>query len=242
VAKRPHHPAKKEKLVASEPESEPKLKSPVRRSEQDQATANLITEALQLFETARDDPEIAPLIAARGYDAAKLKEGLGLQAAAQAAFTARQTAIAMHKHASAAADGAESTARRTFDDFRETARAVFSAAADRAALGIANIAPKDQQKFITAAHASYTTAQTEPYQAALGTYGFSAQTLTAALATLDAFTAAIEAYKSAVGAAIQATAGREAAMKTLSAWIKQFKKIAAVALRDRPDLRKKLDL
>jgi hypothetical protein len=56
--------------MASEPVPTPK--APIRRAEQGQATANLITEARQLIETARDDAEIAPLLAVRGYNAAKL--------------------------------------------------------------------------------------------------------------------------------------------------------------------------
>jgi hypothetical protein len=181
-------------------------------------------------------------LAARGYNAAKLQEGLDLQQAAQAALTVRQTAIGAQKQAVAAADGAESTARHTFDDFRETARAVFTAAADRSALGVTGSVPKDQQKFITTARASYTAAQAEPYQAALATYGFPEQTIAAALATLDAFTTAIEAQKSAVGATTQATADREAAVKTLNAWVKQFSKIAGVALKSQPALAKRLGL
>jgi hypothetical protein len=226
--------------MATEPAPTPK--APVRRSEQDQATANLITEARQLLETARDDAEIAPLLAARGYDAAKLQAGLDLQAAAQAAFTARQTAIAAQKQAIAASDGAEATARQTFDDFRETARAVFTSAAERSALAVAGSVPRDQQKFITSARAAYTAAQAAPYQAALATYGFPAATVAAALATLDAFTTAIEAQKSAIGAATQATASREAAVKDLNAWIKQFSKIAGVALKNNPGLAKKLGI
>jgi hypothetical protein len=165
-----------------------------------------------------------------------------LQQAAQAAFTVRQTALAAQKQAVAAADGAEATARHTFDDFRETARAVFTSAADRTALGVTGSVPKDQQKFITTARASYAAAQAEPYQAAFATYGFPAATIAVALATLDSFTTAIEAQKSAVGAATQATAAREAAVKELYAWVKQFSKIAAVALRAQPALTKKLGL
>jgi hypothetical protein len=113
-------------------------------------------------------------LAARGYDAAKLAEGLNLQQAAHAAFTARQTALAGQKQAIAAADGAEATARHTFDDFRETARAVFTASADRTALGLVDKIRNDTQKFITEVRTSDTTAQTEPYQATLATYGFPA--------------------------------------------------------------------
>jgi hypothetical protein len=220
----------------------PTPKAPARRSEQDQAIANLITEAQQLIETARDDAEIALLLAARGYNAQKLAEGLALQASAQAAFTARQTALAAQKQAAAAVTGAETTAQHTYVDFRETARAVFTSSADRTALGLLGKVPADTQKFITQARASYTTAQTEAYQATLATYGFSAATIAAALATLDVFSDADKAHQSALGAATQATADRDAAVKELNAWVKQFTKIAGVALKNQPALAKKLGL
>lgn len=70
--------------------------------------------------------------------------------------------------------GAETTACHTYVDFRETARAVFTASVDRTALGLVGKIRNDTQKFITEARTSYTTAQTEPYQATLATYGFPA--------------------------------------------------------------------
>lgn len=220
----------------------PTPKPPIRRADQDQAVANLITQAQQMIQTAQDDAEIAPLLAARGYNTQKLAQGLALQEAAQIAFTARQTALAAQKQAAAAAAGAETTARETYVDFRETARAVLASSAERTALGLLGKVPADTQKFITLARASYATAQTAPYQAALATYGFPSATIAAALATLDAFSAARQAHQSALGAATQATAARDAAVKELGAWVKQFGKIAAVALRAQPGLAKKLGL
>jgi len=110
------------------------------------------------------------------------------------------------------------------------------------ALGLLGKVPNDTQKSITQSRASYGTAQTEPYQATLATYGFPAATLAAALATLDAFSEADKAHQSAVSAATQATANRDAAVKGLYAWVKQFGKIAGVALKSQPALAKKLGL
>jgi len=79
-------------------------------------------------------------------------------------------------------------------------------------------------------------AQTKAYQATLATYGFPAATLTAALATLDAFSDADKAHQSALSAATQVTADRDAAVEELNAWVKQFSKIAGVALKSQPAL------
>jgi len=102
--------------------------------------------------------------------------------------------------------------------------------------------PQDAQKFITAACASYTAALQEPYAATLATYGFPAATIQSAQAALDAMSQADQVQAAALGAATQATANRDAAVKDLNAWVKQFSKIAGVALKGRPDLLKKLGL
>jgi hypothetical protein len=218
----------------------PVTKTPVRRAEQDQEVANAITDARQMIETARGDAEIAALLAARGYNAARLAEGQALQEAAQAAFTARQTALAAQKQASAASEGADATARATYVDFREVARAVFTSAADRTALSLNGAIPKDAQKFVTTVRVSYAAALAEPYRAALATYGYPAATIAAAGTTLDALTAALGAQQAAAARAVQATSDREAATKALAAWVRQFGKIAGVALKSKPALARKL--
>ncbi len=210
------------------------------RGAQDQNIANAITAARQLIEVARNDAEIAAILAGRGYDAARLAEGLQLQEAAQAAFTARQSAMAAQKQTTAALAGADTTARQTYSDFRETARAILTSAADRAALGLKGEAPRDAQKFVTQARAAYTAAREEPYRSALASFGYSSEAIAQAINTLDAFIIADEAQNAAIGAAKQATLDRNAAYKALDAWTRQFKRIAKVALRVRPALAKKL--
>ncbi len=212
------------------------------RAEQDQAIANAITAARQLIETARADAEIAAILAQRGYNEARLTEALQLQQAAQVAFTVRQKAIAAQKQATAALTGAAATARQTYADFRETSRAIFTPAADRIALGLKGAVPDDNQKFVTLAHTSYINGREEPYRSALATYGYSSETIAQAITTLDALIVADETQNAAIGAAKQATTDRDAAYKALDAWLKQFKRIAKVALRGKPGLVKKLAL
>ena len=207
---------------------------------QDQRLADRITAARQIIETVRADAELTALLAGRGYDQAALAEGLVLQEAAQTAFAARQMAMAALQAANAALQVADAAARRAYTDFRATARAVFTAPADRTALGLAGIAPKDTQKFITQARASYAAAQAAPYQAPLSTYGYPQTAIAAATAALDALAAADERQNAAAGAARQATADRDAAAKALTAWVSRFRQIAKVALRDRPALAQKL--
>jgi hypothetical protein len=228
--------------MSDQPVTPPAPKTPSRRADQDQVIANLITETRQMIEIARDDPAIAPVLAGRGYDAAALAAGLALQQAAQDAYTARQIAMAAQQQAAATAADALAAARAAYTDFRETARSTFSDPNVRTALKVTGVIPEDLQKFLTAARASYTAAQSAPYQATLATYGFPAETLASAVAALDALSEAYKSQKAIGKDAVQATSDRDAAVKALNQWAKQFKGIASVALRAQPIQAKKLRL
>jgi hypothetical protein len=219
----------------------PAPKSSARHADQDQDIANFISAAVVKIETVRLDPEIGPQLATRGYNDTGLGEGITLQQAAQAAYTARQTAMSAKTQAVSALNQAAAAARATYADFRETARGIFPAASDRIALGLNGSVLKDQQKFITQARASYQAAQNEPYAARLAIYGFPREALVAALATLDALSTADALQNTVLGEASKATADRDAAYAALDAWVRQFNHIAKVALRNRPDLLKKLN-
>jgi hypothetical protein len=220
----------------------PAPKTPSSRADQDQEVANFITQTRQMIEIARDDHVIAPILAARGYNAAALAQGLALQQTAQSTFTARQTAMAAQQQAAAAAADALAAARATYTDFRETARSTFSNPDARTALKVTGKIPEDLQKFLTTARSSYAVAQSAPYQATLATYGFPAATLASAVAALDALSEAYKAQETIGQDAVKATADRDAAVKALKQWAKQFKGIASVALRAQPTQAKKLGL
>jgi len=216
---------------------------PVKRNaEQDQIVAEKITAAAQYLEIVKTDPEISELLAERGYDAAKLADGSTLQKAAQAAFTQRQTMLAAQGHATAGLSGSTAAAREMYIDFRDTVRSITDfTASDRTALKVTGTVPFDKQKMITAARASYQAAQAEPYASVLAIYGYPAGAITKALKALDAYSKADTDQNSAVGDAVKATADRNAAVKALDAYMKQIRGIAKVALRQRPDLLKKLN-
>jgi len=220
----------------------PAPKTAASYAEQDQRVANFISETRQMIEVARGDPAIAPLLAGRGYDDAGLAAGLAIQQAAQDAYNARQSAMGAQQQAASAAAQALAAARATYTDFRETARSTFSNPNARTALGVTGKVPEDLQKFLTTARASYAAAQSAPYQATLATYGFPAATIASAVAALDALSEADNAQKTVGKDAVQATADRDAAVKALQQWAKQFKGIASVALRAQPTQAKKLGL
>jgi hypothetical protein len=180
-------------------------------------------------------------MAARGYSPARFSEGATLQQAAQAAFTQRQLQLAAQGQASADLTVTEAAARTQYADFRAVARAVFMTAADRSALNLTGRVTNDKQKFITMARTSYEAAQTAPSADTLEPYGYTVEVLTAALAALDIQSTADVDQNAAMGSATKAAADRNAAIQAIDAWVSQARRISRVALRQRPDLIRKLN-
>jgi hypothetical protein len=214
----------------------------VARAEQDQRIANDITAAERCLLTARDTPEIQAILSTRGYGPTELADGLALQAAAQTAFNARQTAMARADLAQSTHDALDASAREHFTDYRGTVRSIFADKADQSPPGATGRVPDDEQKFITAVRAAYDAAKKAPYAAKLAKYGYPAETLDSAKSELDTLNSAGSGVDTADAAAAKATKTRDAACDALLAWMKQFKGIARVALKKQAELLSKLGL
>lgn len=205
---------------------------------QDQTLANQIGQTRTALIASQANAELLALLEPRGYDAAAIAAGLALCDAAQAGFNARQEALAGQLQASLAAQAADRAARAGFDDFRGIARAVFAGdPAARRALGATGRVAHDQEQFLTVATAAYAAALDHPaYLAALSKRGYTPAALAVEQARLAALTQASAAHQAAKAAAQRATAERNAARKTLAAWWAEFRGVARVALKARPDL------
>lgn len=204
---------------------------------------NDISAALTMMETARDDADIQALLSPKGYAVADLDDALeNLQAPAQAAYNARQTALGVAKRSTENLTKMDAEERKDFADYRETARAVFTNKTDWTSLGLNGVAPKDLQKFLTAAQASYAAGKTAAYTAGLTKRGYSPAAIEAQLAGIKSVSDLSKTQAIAVGAAQKATDTRDKAAKALKAWVSEFRKIAKRALRQNPDLLAKLEL
>jgi hypothetical protein len=227
----------------STPQSTPQSRPVRRKADQDRELSNAILRAFQLIETVQGNPELSSILAERGYDEAMLQSGLELFQAAQAAFNQRQGAMSGQRQASAAMAGVEAGARAAYRDFREVARALFQDDAHRKALVLEGAVPPDRQRFIMGAQAAYKAALEEPFQSDLGTYGgFSAEVLQSLIGDLEALAAADDDQNEAIGVAVKATAERDRLAGELEAWVKRFRHIANVALKDHPHLAKALEV
>lgn len=199
--------------------------------------ANAISEAAKLIRTALDNPEILELMAPRGYDSAALEEALETKyEPAQAAFDARQVSMGLLAGRMKVLAETEAIERRDFADYREIARTCFPAAADRLALGLNGGAPKDLEKFLTTATASYGAGKKAPYTAKLTVRGYSPTMIDAELEGLKAIGNLAKAAANAKGEAKKATETRDKAAKALAGWVWEFRKVAKRTLRSRPDL------
>lgn len=209
-------------------------------AEQDQRIANDISDVAEMLGVAKTDTEIGPLMATKGYDAAELTAGSTLHGAAETTFGERQKAMAKSDKALELFTNLEQSARQDYADFRETARVKFNAAADQAALGLNGRVPKDLQKFITSATASYTGAQGAAYAPELTKVGYPPANITAAITALKALGKAHADFTSAEADAVTATKARDTAHKDMMKWAKSYRRLGRIALRSKPALRAKI--
>jgi hypothetical protein len=216
--------------------------APRPRASQDQALANRINQYRAALTFVQGHAELGALLAGRGYTTAVISQGLTLCDAAQAGFNARNEAQATQQAAVVALRTAEQAARAGFADFRVIARAVFRQdTSAQSALNVTGVAPHDREQFLTKASAAYAAAlEYAAYGELLGRRGYDPAGLQAEQAKLTALTQAAVTHELARAAAQRATAERDAAAQTLDAWWAEFRAVARVVLKGRPELARAL--
>ena len=215
------------------------------RNDQDRKIADRISDTREKLLIAKSDPEILAPLTSRGYTGKRLDdEGFALQAEAQNAYNLRQTAMGVEDHANQTFAAAFAARRQSYVDFRTTGRRIFKKdPAAQAGLKLTGRISSDAQQFVTDARASYNAGLSTPaYLAELAREGYDQAALTRLLAELDALQDANTAQEAARAAATRATQQRDAADAALSDWMGRFRTAAGIALRDRPDLLRKLGL
>jgi hypothetical protein len=133
-------------------------------------------------------------------------------------------------------------AREAYANFREIARASFPDPGDRIALGLTGDVPEDFQRFVTAAHTSYTNAGKPAFAAKMKKRNYPPDRLATLLQNLENFTHDKSKKDEAAGEAIDSTEERNDAYDALRAYLKELKGVARGALRGKPGLRAKLEL
>lgn len=203
----------------------------------------LLSKPRRVF-TLAEDAEIAPLLAAYGYDDAARAADLAAAAAAEEAAMAQEKATGEAQRCTVALQAADRSARATFQEFRTIGRrlALKGDAAALRVLGLQQSIPRKRDDFMTAARAAYQNAAATPdILARVGVYGYDEAKLTGALVELDAVTAAQQAREAAYGAQQLATVAQRAALLELEERYRTFLTLVRLAIKA-PQLREKLGL
>ncbi|MGC1375215.1 MAG: hypothetical protein WA821_03275 [Anaerolineales bacterium] len=174
------------------------------------------------------DAEIKALVAAYGYDDAKLAEGQQLYDTASAAVSAQTNADGAQKAATENLQAAKEQATKAYQKLAKVARAITKPS-EASSLGLDGAMPKASADFLKAAGILFDNAANIP---GLSKYGYDAAKLTAERAAIDAYAVASSNKEIAKGAAQQASAAQDAALLALNQWTAQYIKIARVALSD----------
>lgn len=205
-----------------------------------------IQESGRLLDLIRRDLGLREKFIAYGFDDAELAIGMARQEnAANAMHSASLAVDATEDEASASLWAKALEARDCFSAFRTVARATFPGLSDRMNLGVTGDVPDDLQRFVNAAHASYTAAAQAPFAEKLAKRNFAPEKLAELKADLDAIAkaGAAEAEDETTDPdAIAEAAARRAAYNELKEFMKEIKGIARAIFRKDPDMLKHLHL
>ncbi len=203
----------------------------------------LLSKPKRVF-TLAGDAEIAPLLAAYGYDAAARLADLAAAAAAEAAVMAQEKATGEAQRGTVALQAAERAARAAFKEFRTVCKRL-ALKGDEAALrtlGLHQPPPRKRDDWLTAARTAYqNAAHTPDILARLSAYGYHESRLDSALAGLDALVTAQQAREAAYGAQQQAAVAQRQVLLELEARYQKFLILVRLAIKA-PQVREKLGL
>jgi hypothetical protein len=203
----------------------------------------LLSKPKRVF-TLAEDPDIAPLLAAYGYDAAAREADLAAVTTAEAAVVAQERATGEAQRATVALQTAERAARATFKEFATICRRLALKGDDAAlrTLGLHQPTPRKRDEFLTVARTAYENAAITPdILARLVAYGYDAPKLSAIIPELVAVVTAQQAREVAFGVQQLATVAQKGALLDLEERYRKFLALVEVAIKA-PQLREKLGL
>ncbi len=206
------------------------------------STKKAITEQLaaagMAIHNTQANGRLGELMAAFGYDTAKLQQGDDLLQKARTAMEVQSCAQSAWQTATMTLATAEGEAHDTYQALSQVVRAAFGLG--HPALGGAGIdhpMPRRQKVFLGMATLLFNNVMaTADLAAAVAQFGYTTQKLTDERAKIMAMTAALEARESAKGLAQQATVNQAAALLALDRWLRAFRRVAKVALRGEDQL------
>ena len=204
----------------------------------------IVRAQLAIFGTL-ENPEIQQAVAPVGYDASEMKRAQGLFDTVQTRRGSTATRRGSKSTTNQKASVSERVARAAQARLAKVIRAVFPAAADRAALGLApGIAPDARPAFLAAAEKLFAACLGAPasLKDKLAKFGYPDAMLLSEQAKIAAFRAELTDQAGARGASEQETVALHLALSDLNAWVNQYRKLARIALADSPQLLEKIGI
>ena len=185
---------------------------------------------------AMDTPEILSLLASFNYGEPKLKEGQAAFKTLEEQHAAQLRLHAQQKEATAAFKAARDDARKMYSRHVKITRALLSEEPERLArLGLEGQRAKAFGAWLVQARQFYREGLADAgLQASLAEGGLTQAVLESGQAGVEAASQANAAQESAKGLAQQSTKDRDAAAADFQKWMRNFWKIAEVALSDQP--------
>ncbi|HJZ49880.1 MAG TPA: hypothetical protein VKE41_22045 [Roseiflexaceae bacterium] len=188
------------------------------------------------------DANLLAIMAARGYSAARLAEGLALREQALALHQQQRTSLGAQLAATDARTASQAQAHSAYMGHVAVARVALRDDRGAAcALDLAAARKRTRAGWLAQAqqfYANLLAAQT--LVASLEAYGVTREQLRETQQAVVAVETALVAQQTTKDAAQQATQARDAAMQALNRWMRDFVAIARVALASQPQLLEKL--
>ncbi len=199
-------------------------------------TEALLAQGRVALNNARDTPEILDLLMAFNYDEAKLQEGQVLFQDLREQHEAQLRLRAQQKEATAAFNMSREAANKTYSRHFKISRVLLSEEPERLArLGLEGPRSKSFGAWQEQARQFYREGLADAeLQALLAGGGLSQEVLESSRAQVKATVQARNAQESAKGLAQQSTKDRDAAAETYRQWMRNFYKIAEMALVNQP--------
>jgi hypothetical protein len=209
-------------------------------------TTETIAECLNMADLALTNavqPEIALLLAAYSYDAARLAEGRALWNVARQLLSQRALLYGKQQDLTCRLDQARRAAYDELKTLSQLARAIFSHQPGlRVQLGLAGSTPCSTAGLLRASGTLFDNAADPAVALPLAAHSYTAERLAEMQIVFQTLRQASEAREAARGAAQQATQELRAALRALDRWMSQFRAVARVALRDCPQYLEELGI
>lgn len=197
-----------------------------------------LTRAEAIITDSLNNPEIMDAMVHHGYNASAVLTGKELCEKARKAVEVRKVARGVALRSTRQAHTARQLARASYQKLAQTVRAIYPPTSpEYAMLGLTGPMPARNSAFISAAIILFdNTITVQSIGAAVLEHGYDAQRLVAGRQIILNYQQAVHAQRQAASSAKHATREQSEAIDNMQRWLSKYLKVAAVALRDEPEL------